>query len=116
MPGRARAPAHQRPRALGIVSIAFLSLFAFDTFGGDAPWHQQLLGFLIHMIPSFVLMALLAFAWRFERIGGSLFMAAGLLPFFLLSNPVWVNAILGAPFMLTGLLFWISALWCRRDA
>ena len=68
-----------------------------------------MLGFLIHMAPSFLLLALLALAWRFDRIGGSLFMVAGLLPLFLLSNPLWVNLLLGGPFLLTGILFWLSA-------
>ena len=102
------------PRIAGILAIGFLSLFALDAFGGPSPWHQQLLGFLIHMAPSFLLIALLALAWRFERIGGSLFVVAGLLPVFLLSNPLWVNLILGGPFILTGLLFWISALTRAR--
>lgn len=98
------------PRIVTILGIGFLSLFALDAFEGPAPWHQLLLGFLIHMVPSFVLIALLALAWRFERIGGSLFVGVGLLPLFLLSNPLWVNLILGGPFLLAGLLFWISAL------
>ena len=104
------------PRVLGILAIGFLSLFALDAFGGDSPWQDQLLGFVIHMGPNFLLMALLALAWRFERIGGSLFVVAGLLPLFLLSNPLWVNMILGGPFLLTGVLFWISALWRAQKA
>ena len=107
---------HFAPRIAGVLAIGFLSLFALDAFGGDAPWHQQLLGFLIHMAPNFLLIALLVLAWRFERIGGALFVVAGLLPVFLLSNPLWVNLILGGPFMLTGVLFWISALWKARRA
>ena len=104
------------PRIAGILAIGFLSLFALDAFGGEAPWYEQLLGFLIHMAPSFLLVALLALAWRFERIGGSLFVVAGLLPVFLLSNPLWVNLMLGGPFILTGVLFWTSALVTSRPA
>jgi len=102
------------PCVLGILGILYLSLFALDVFSMDAPWHQLLLGFLIHMIPNFVLIGLLVLAWHFERIGGSLFVAAGLMPIFLLSNPLWVNLMLGGPFILTGLLFWLSFWWKHR--
>ena len=107
---------HYAPRVLGIVGILFLSLFALDVFSMSAPWHRILLGFLIHMIPNFVLIGLLVLAWNHERIGGALFVAAGLMPLCLLSNPFWVNLMLGGPFILTGLLFWLSSWWGQRPA
>jgi hypothetical protein len=54
------------------------------------------------------LIAYLAVAWRIEWLGGILFIVVGLSPFVLLSNPKWVNLMLGGPFMLAGLLFLAS--------
>lgn len=99
------------PRALGVLAILFISIFALDVFQSGEPWHMIALGLIMHLLPSFVLVVMLAIAWRFERIGSVLFIAAGLAPVFLLSNPLWVNIILGGPFILTGLLFLFSYWW-----
>lgn len=103
------------PRVMGILAILFISVFALDVFQAGVPLAQMLLGLVIHLAPSFVLVALLAVAWRYERIGGSLFVVLSLVPFFLLSNQVWVNALLCAPFLLTGVLFIVSSLYASRS-
>jgi hypothetical protein len=66
------------PRALSIVFIAFLSLFALDVFDGRHSLWEMMLAFLIHQIPAFVLIVALILAWRWEWIGAVLFGAAGL--------------------------------------
>lgn len=66
------------PRVLAIMAIAFVSLFALDAFQPGEPLGRQLLAFLIHMIPSFVLMAVLWLAWKRELAGGILFALIGL--------------------------------------
>ncbi len=58
------------PRILGILYIIFISLFALDTPFG--------IGFLIHLIPSFILIGCLIFAWFKPKIGGILFILAGI--------------------------------------
>ncbi len=67
------------PRALSIVFIAFLSLFALDVFGGPYGFWQTLLALFMHLIPSFVLILSLVLAWRWEWIGAVLYAAAGVL-------------------------------------
>ena len=57
------------PRALAIVFIAFLSLFALDVFGEGYGFWQTLLALVIHLIPTWILIALLILAWRWEWIG-----------------------------------------------
>lgn len=96
------------PRITGILGILFLSLFSLDVYERGVPLTGIIIGFLIHNIPSFVLIIVLVVAWKHQRIGGYLFLAISLAPFFLLSNPVWVNAILCAPFLITGVLFFLS--------
>jgi hypothetical protein len=43
------------PRILTIVFILFLGLFALDSFEGEQSLLQKMGGFLIHLIPNFVL-------------------------------------------------------------
>ena len=62
------------PRIVSILFIAFISMFALDVFGQP----QWFLALLIHLIPSYVLVGLTIIAWRHERIGGLLFLIAGL--------------------------------------
>jgi len=65
------------PRVLAIIFIGFLSLFALDVFSGEATLFQKLLGFLMHLIPSFILIIVLMISWRKPIIGGIMFMVLG---------------------------------------
>jgi len=62
---------HWTPRILAIVYIVFFSLFALDAL-------DSLLGFAMHMIPSFILIALTIIAWKRRRLGGIIFCLAGI--------------------------------------
>ena len=66
------------PRVLCILAILFISLFALDAFEPGLSIWEQIQAFLIHMIPSFVLAAILVVAWNWELIGGSIFLLLGL--------------------------------------
>ena len=60
---------HWTPRVLAILFIAFVSMFSLDVFGvGYSPW-ETLVAFTMHNIPSFVLIAVVALAWRWPWIG-----------------------------------------------
>lgn len=104
------------PRVLGIAAIAFISLFALDAFDGDAPFFEKLLGFGIHLIPSFILLLLLWLAWKKELIGGLIFMgiAVAVSPWlwkhnYAMNQSVAITASIIAaialPFFVIGLLF-----------
>jgi len=67
------------PRALSIAFIAFLGLFALDVFGAGYGFWKTLLALTMHLIPNFVLIAVLVLAWRWEWTGAALFSAAGVL-------------------------------------
>ncbi len=101
-------------RTVAILGIGFLSLFALDVFSLDAPPLEIALGLLIHLIPNFALIAVLAIAWRWPRVGGAIYLVIAALPVLFLSNPFWMNAILAAPFALAGILFIASALSRER--
>jgi hypothetical protein len=110
------------PRALSILFIAFLSLFALDVFGQQLGFWQTVLALTMHLIPSFVLIAALILAWRWEWIGAVLYAAAGLLYVVWvvsMSRPVppgmrfiWALTIAGPAFLIAGLFL---ADWRKHD-
>jgi hypothetical protein len=110
---------HWIPRILCILAILFVSMFALDSFDERLTIWQQIGGFLIHLIPSYILLALLLVAWKWEFIGGILFLLIGLgfSPFIYLHNfdmnhSVWMSLfivlMINIPFVLVGALFIVS--------
>ena len=70
---------HWSPRLLAIASILFISLFAADAFSSEFTLYRQIVGFLIHMIPSIVLLAMLLISWKRELLGGVVYCVTGLI-------------------------------------
>lgn len=66
------------PRVIAILFIIFLTIFSFDVFSMEGTVLQKTEGFLIHNIPVFILIILLAFSWKNEKIGGTLFIMAAI--------------------------------------
>ena len=65
------------PRVLGLAFAAFTSIFAADAFGGVEGFWQGALALLLHLLPTFFVLAILAIAWRRERPGGILLLGQG---------------------------------------
>lgn len=110
---------HWTPRILCILAILFVSLFALDAFEAGLTIWQQIGGFLIHLIPSFILAILLIVSWKWELVGGIIFALIGIVftPFIFthnynMNNSVWmtIGIIMSItfPFILVGALFIIS--------
>ena len=110
---------HWLPRILCILAILFVSLFAADAFAPELTIWQQLGAFVIHLIPSFILIAFLIVAWKWEYIGGIIFIiiGLGLSPFVFIHNykmndSIWMSlgiiVAITIPFALVGVLFVIS--------
>lgn len=95
------------PRILGILAIAFMMLFSLDCFEEGNLLGDQLLCFLMHNIPSLIIIGILLVAWKWEKIGGILFLAAALagMIFFNAFSGNWGAMIIMAPFAVTGALF-----------
>jgi hypothetical protein len=70
---------HWAPRAAAILIIFFVSLFSLDVFEMEAPPLELLGGFLMHSIPSIVMIVLLVFAWKRPAVGFVLFLVAAAL-------------------------------------
>ena len=117
---------HWAPRILTILSILLISLFALDSFGPSVPLLRQISAFLMHLIPSAVLAAILVIAWRHRLTGGIIFIVIGLAlsPFiyslnFRNNNSIWMSigivAIITLPFIVAGLLFIIDYYYNRKE-
>lgn len=117
---------HWSPRILCIVAILFVSLFALDAFAPGLTIWQQLAGFSMHLIPSFILLACLVLAWKKELIGGILIALIGLAlsPFVFQMNyhrthSVGVSLVIilmiTFPFVIVGSLFILSHFMKKKN-
>lgn len=93
------------PRILAILAILFMMIFSMDCFemgGKDA-----LICLVMHNIPAFIIIIVLIIAWKWELIGGILFVAAfiaaGIFFGSFTGNPA--SLIVISPFLLVGILF-----------
>ena len=94
------------PRVLGVIYAAFISLFAFDVWGMGGDFWEELAGFLVHLLPTYFIVAALVIAWHRPWVGGILFLllatAFGL--FFGWNEPATL-LLMALPPTFTGLLF-----------
>lgn len=67
------------PRILSILFILFLTLMSLDVYSRDQSLHQLLIGLFLHNIPVYILSVVLVISWRYELVGGIIFIIAGLL-------------------------------------
>lgn len=98
---------HWLPRILAIVGIFFLSIFALDVFGEHNNALEIAVGLFMHLIPSYILLAVTLLAWRYGVTGGLLFIGLGLLSvafFKTYEHPLTLLTI-SVPPMIVGLLF-----------
>lgn len=101
------------PRILGILVSLFIGIFALDAFGEGKPFFQALLDFGIHLIPAFVLLALVVASFRWEWIGGVAFIGLAIVYAMTMSRGRldWMLLISG-PLAIVGTLFLWS--WLHR--
>ena len=61
------------PRILTLLFAVFLGLFATDVFNEGYGFWDTVKAFLIHLIPAFSVLVVLALAWRWAWIGALVF-------------------------------------------
>jgi hypothetical protein len=102
------------PRVLGLLLCVFLGLFAADAFGEGKPLAQALIDFAIHLLPSVLLLCVVAASWRREWLGGMVFIALAVAYATMMATRLeWILVVSG-PLLLVGLLFLWS--WRCRSA
>jgi hypothetical protein len=102
-------------------------MFAADAFAPELTIWQQLVGFFIHLIPSFILLGFLIVAWKWELIGGVIFtlLGVGFSPIIYQHNYAMNQSVSASliiilmitfPFIVVGVLFIISHFMKKKEA
>jgi hypothetical protein len=95
------------PRVCGLLMAAFLALFALDAFNGQS-FAAGLLGFAIHLVPTYIVLAIVAVAWRTEWFGAAAFLAVAVAYGMMVGWRLnWMAAVSG-PLLLVSALFFVS--------
>lgn len=110
------------PRILSIIFIAFLALMSLDVFNMELSFWQTIGGLFMHNIPVFILLAVLIISWKYEIVGGVVFILAGIFYiFFAVARNVdnlamvlaWSIQIAGMAFLIGG--FFIAN-WIKKNS
>ncbi len=103
------------PRLLAIAVAIFLGMFALDAFGHGAPLSRSIGEFVVHLIPTAIVLAIVVAAWRRPLVGAAAFF--GLAALYAWIAPTgrldWIMVISG-PLALVGAGFLWSWLHQRR--
>jgi len=102
------------PRILSIAFACFISMFALDVFGEHLSFWQTVLGLTMHLIPTFIMVAAIVIAWRWEWVGAAAFgaLAAIYIAWVLPRHHLdWILIIAG-PALLVAALFLTD--WIKR--
>jgi hypothetical protein len=97
------------PRLLCILFAVFVSVFALDVFGQGYGFWKTILALSMHMIPTAIIILFLAISWRWEWVGGVLYIALGILYIVMFRGrfPWSVYVVMSGPLFLVGILFLI---------
>lgn len=95
------------PRILTILFIVFMSILTLDVFDAGYSFLELLVALFMHLIPVSILTVILLIAWRWEKIGGIIFIVLGLLftLFFQTYSHLLSFFVISCPVFLIGVLF-----------
>jgi len=98
------------PRVVAILFAIFISLFALDVFGEGCTFWETILALLIHLVPTYLVIIALLIAWKWEAVGGLIFIALGLFYIFRFGGhfPFTAYLIISGPLFLIGVLFLLN--------
>lgn len=105
------------PRILTLGFAAFLALFALDVVGGGLGVWQTIGVIAMHLVPTAIVLAVLAVAWRRDAIGAIAYSAFAIVYLVMAAGRVHWSAILviSGSLALLGALFFIGWLARPRD-
>lgn len=97
---------HLLPRILAIFFIFFISMFAFDVFDMESSLLRKIAAFLIHLIPTYILIAVYLIARKWEILGGAIYVFLGALYIFIFrGQDIIAYIIISGLSSLIGMLF-----------
>jgi hypothetical protein len=102
------------PRILCIAFAVFLGIFALDVFGMPVDFWHKALALLMHMVPTAVVLVVLAIVWRREWIGAVLFPLLAVFHLVTMRGRLdWSGyAAIDGPLQVLGVLFLVN--WWKR--
>lgn len=104
---------HFAPRIAAIAIIFFVSLFSLDVFDMEGTPLQLAGAFLLHNLPSIVMIVLLVFAWKRPQVGFIAFLLAGLffLRFIFSQGGLGHFLLFSGPLLLISAMFYLDWRW-----
>lgn len=102
------------PRLSVIAVAAFMTVFALDVFDMPLPPLQKLAAFIIHLLPTAIVVAGLVLMWTHEWVGAAFFPLLALVHLATRGahlRPV-TALLIELPLLLLGALFWMN--WRHR--
>lgn len=106
-------------RVLAFLLIGFLFLFSLDVFEIEATFWNQLLGFLLHNIPVFILILAIVIGWKMEIIPALVFLT-GAIVFFIMTgvndnfDALFVSFPIVIPAILVSILLFLSWFYKKK--
>jgi hypothetical protein len=91
-------------KTLLIIYVLFISLFALDVFDGQ-PLSTALIGFFMHLIPSFIVILAGIIAWRNAKAGGMILILLGIIFSIFFHVNISSFLIISLPLIIIGALF-----------
>ena len=105
------------PRIFCMAFAVFVSLLALDVFGEGYSFFETILAFLIHLIPTGIILIALVVSWRWEWMGAIAFTALGVLYIVIFWDREFswsIYVMMSGPLFLLGVLFLVNWL-CRKQ-
>jgi hypothetical protein len=104
------------PRILCIIFAILISALALDVFGEGYGFWKTIAALLIHLIPTYIVIAVLLVSWRWECVGAVLFTALAVLYVFMAwgAFPFVTYVTISGPLLLVGILFYVNWISKRR--
>jgi hypothetical protein len=100
------------PRCLGLLLVVVVCVLALGVFGSGFTLWGTLTALVIHLAPAWVLLVVLAVAWRWEWAGGVVYLALGVLFASAGRASGASSLVVAGPLALTGALFLLD--WALR--
>ncbi|MBI1322996.1 hypothetical protein GC170_07395 [bacterium] len=99
------------PRVLGIAFASFLAMFALDVFDEGLGVGATIVALAIHLIPTWLVLAAVAIAWKHQVAGAALFflLAAAYVAMAGSRFPASTILLIAGPPVVIGVLFLISS-------
>lgn len=99
---------HWIPRIIGILMTLFIGMFALDAFDPRLSVMQQIMDFLVHLIPGYIALATVLIGWKWDLAGCLIYLVLALIyTFWAFHHPLWILCI-SVPLLVLSVLFFIS--------